>query len=386
MAKYKDVILILLITFFYHTMNQMFVPTLPLYITELGGGEVVVGVIVGLLSLGALVGKVYFGQLATRHSNLLVLRIGLILATLVIFLYLPFWGFIFLGLVRLIQSIGLAGFITGGQGMMSENTRPNNRGFLFGIYAAMIGLGMMVGPLLGSLLADNYGYTTVFWGAAVVVGLAAILSFLTDGKAQAVKPGMGRGYKPHSPWKNRNLMVLCGSMLMGAAAIGATSSMLSLHALEVGIANPSLFFVLFALTFTLGGAASGYLSDRLGQSALIIPGFCLLILGLILLAALNGLNMLIIAAVLAGVGLGSVNTVLLAMVPGYSINEVDAPNDLAFFSNAFDLGVVLGSIGLSWLAARSFSLFWLAVAALNVLGLMLYVRCNPEKQSVEAQV
>ena len=118
MAKYKDVILILLITFFYHTMNQMFVPTLPLYITELGGGEVVVGVIVGLLSLG----KVYFGQLAPRHSNLLVLRIGLILATLVIFLYLPFWGFIFLGLVRLIQSIGLAGFITGGQGMMSENT------------------------------------------------------------------------------------------------------------------------------------------------------------------------------------------------------------------------------------------------------------------------
>ena len=80
MAKHKDTILVLLITFLYHTMNQMFVPTLPLYIIGLGGSEVVVGVIVGLLSLGAIVSKAFFGKMATRHSSLLVLRIGLVIA------------------------------------------------------------------------------------------------------------------------------------------------------------------------------------------------------------------------------------------------------------------------------------------------------------------
>ncbi|MCK9526855.1 MAG: hypothetical protein M0R49_13140, partial [Limnochordia bacterium] len=73
-------------------------------------------------------------------------------------------------------------------------------------------------------------------------------------------------------------------------------------------------------------------------------------------------------------------------VPGYSINAVDASNDLAFFSNAFDLGLVLGSIGLSWLASYSYGIFWLAVAVINGLGLLFYLRHNPEKTSKKAQV
>ena len=86
MTKNKEIVLVLLITFLYHTMNQMFVPTLPLYISDRGGGEVVVGGIVGLLSVGAIVAKAYLGKTATRRSNLFVLRIGLVTATLVLFL------------------------------------------------------------------------------------------------------------------------------------------------------------------------------------------------------------------------------------------------------------------------------------------------------------
>ncbi|HHT68852.1 MAG TPA: MFS transporter [Limnochordia bacterium] len=380
MGKYRDVVLVLLINFLYHTMNQMFVPTLPVYITGLGGDEVVVGAIVGLLSLGAIIAKVFFGKLATRSSNLLVLRIGLLVATCVLVLYQPFWGFGFLALVRLIQSIGLAGFITGAQGVLSDNTKPHNRGFLFGIFSSMVGLGMAVGPLLGSYLADTFSYSVFFWGTSVVVGIAMLFSFFMKGKPLASGPGMGRKYQPHSPWKNPKLLVVSGSMFLAASVMGATASILTLHALAVGIAIPGLFFVLFASTFTLSGATAGFLSDRFGRSTLIIPGFCLLIAGLLLLSFLNGLVILVTSAILCGIGFGFVNTVLLAMVPGYSMNPVDAANDLAFFSNAFDLGVVLGSIGLSWLAAHSYGLFWLAVAGANVIGLLFYLRHNPERE------
>lgn len=384
MIKSRNLIFVMVITFLYHTMNQMFVPTLPLYISQLGGNEVVVGVIVGLLSLGAVLGKVYFGKIATRYSNLLVLRIGLVVATIVLFLYLPFLGFAFLALVRLLQSIGLAGYVAGGQGLLAEFTKAHNRGLFFGIFAAMIGLGMTVGPLLGSYLAETHGYAVLFWGTALVVGLAAVLSFMIDGKGEGALAGMGKEYQPHSPWQNRPLMVVCGSMFFGATVMGATMSMLTLHARAVGLLNPSLFFVLFALMFTLGGALSGHLSDRYGQSALVIPGFIFLILGLLALAFLHLPGMMVVSGLLSGLGLGFINAVLIAMVPGLSINEVDAANDLAFFSNAFDLGVVMGSIGLSWIAARSFGLFWFAVALLTSFGLGLYIRYNPEKQKVAA--
>ncbi|NMB20734.1 MAG: MFS transporter [Firmicutes bacterium] len=387
MGRLKDVTLVLMITFLYHTMNQMFVPTLPLYITGLGGSEVVVGAIVGLLSLGSIGFKVFFGTLATRRSNVLVLRIGLVIATLVMVLYQPFLGFGFLALVRLLQSVGLAGFVAGAQGLLSDNTRTDNRGFFFGIFAAMIGLGMMVGPLLGSFLAERAGYSVLFWGGMVVVALAMVLSFFVEGKGGLTGVGMGRKYQPHSPWKNRNLLVLSGTMFLSASLMGATSSILTLHANEVGISNPSLFFGLFALTYTISGGISGYLSDRFGRSALIVPGFCLLIAGLLLLSMLNGMTILIVAAILIGVGFGFVNTVLMAMVPGASINAVDASNDLAFFSNAFDLGIVLGSICLSWLAAYSYSLLWIVVALINGLGLLFYRRYNPERfEERKAQV
>jgi MFS family permease len=379
MTKHKDIILVLLITFLYHTMNQMFVPTLPLYITGKGGSEVVVGAIVGLLSLGAIVSKFFFGTMSTRYSNLLVLRIGLVLATVVLFLYQPFLGFGFLAVVRLLQSVGLAGYVAGAQGLLSEKTKSQNRGLFFGIFAASIGMGMTVGPLLGSFLADSFGYSTLFWGATVIVGVAMILSFVI-GRSGGLGPGMGRTYQPHPPWKNRNLLVLSGSIFLATSVLGATSSMFALHAKAVGIENTGLFFGIFALIYTLSGAASGYLSDRFGRSALIIPGFGLLIAGILSLTMLNGTLILVLAAVLCGVGFGFVNTVLMAMVPGYSINAIDASNDLAFFSNAFDLGIVLGSIGLSWLATYSYALFWVGVAAANVLGLLLYIKHNPEKQ------
>jgi MFS family permease len=384
MASYRGIILVLLINFFYHTMNQMFVPTLPLYITQLGGGEVVVGVLVGLLSLGAVVAKVYFGKVATRRSNLLVLRVGLVVATLVLLLYLPFWGFGFLALVRLLQSIGLAGFITGGQGLLADYSKPTNRGLLFGIFAAMIGLGMMVGPIFGSYLMENFGFPTLFVGASAVVGVAALLSFLIADEPQ--EDDLKRAdYEPHPPWQNRNLLIISASMLFAATVQGATMSMLTLHALQVGITSSALFFALFAIMFTVGGAVSGHLSDQWGRGALVVPGFISLIIGLVSLASLQGMTTLIIGGLCTGLGLGFVNAVLLAMVPDFSKNPVDMANDLAFFSNAFDAGVVLGSLGLGWVAARSFNVFWLVVAGLTSFGLVFFVRYNPEKQQLKME-
>lgn len=385
MASNRGVLLVLLINFFYHTMNQMFVPTLPLYITSLGGSEVVVGVLVGLLSLGAVVAKTYFGIMATRTSNLLVLRIGLVVATLVLVFYMPFWGFAFIGLVRLVQSIGLGGFVTGGQGLLADSTDSTNRGRLFGVFAATIGLGMMVGPLLGSYLMENYGFPTLTIGATIVVGIAMLLSFLIPaqkGQNQALK----KDYRPHPPWKNPAIMVISITMFFGATVQGATMSMLALHALAVGLSNSSLFFVLFALMFTVGGGIAGHLSDRFGRGALVIPGFLFLITGLVTLASLQTTLTLAISGLCTGLGLSIVNAVLLAMIADYSINKEDMANDLAFFSNAFDAGVVGGSLGLGWLAARSFNLFWLGVAAITSLGLFIFIKFNPEKRKSQSLV
>jgi hypothetical protein len=68
MKKHRDILCILGITFLYHTMNQMFVPTLPIYIASLGGGEGTVGVLVGMLAAGAVIFKLYFAQITSSGT------------------------------------------------------------------------------------------------------------------------------------------------------------------------------------------------------------------------------------------------------------------------------------------------------------------------------
>ena len=73
----------------------------------------------------------------------------------------------------------------------------------------------------------------------MVVAIATVLSFFMEGQAN-LGP-VGKDYTPHTPWKNRNLLVVSGSILCAATVMGATASMLTLHARTVGIDNSSIF-------------------------------------------------------------------------------------------------------------------------------------------------
>ena len=124
--------------------------------------------------------------------------------------------------------------------------------------------------------------------------------------------------------------------------------------------------------YTIGGAAAGPLTDKKGPAAAVLPSFLILISGLAFLIFLAGRGTLITAAVLVGLGFGAVYSALLILVPDCSESRGDIPSNMALFNNSFDLGVVLGSSGLGWVARRSFSLLWAAVIILAGLGLLLF--------------
>ena len=375
MKKHRDILCILGITFLYHTMNQMFVPTLPIYIASLGGGEGTVGVLVGMLAAGAVIFKLYFARVAVGKGHLYVLRIGLLTAAAAPLLYIPSLGFGVMGLARLIQSIGLAGFVVGSQSLLADYGTENNRGLLFGVYSAMIGVGMVVGPLLGLYLFEAVGVIYLFGGAALVTWLAVILSWLINEKPQEDAEAVGS----YQPFQNVPLLVICASMLAASMVYGAQSSFVTLHARAVGINNPAVFFSVFALLYTISGAVAGHLSDRLGRTVLVVPGFFLMILALLVLAGLKGTVSLVVGAFLSGLGFGTVNAVLLTMVSDYSSKQ-DLPRDMAFFSNAFDLGFALGAMGLGVVARYSYSAVWLVLTVVVFGGLGVFQLRNPERR------
>lgn len=380
MNRTMNVILLFLVTALYFTSYYIFAPILPLYIDFLGGDERVVGLLVGLLSAAAVIFKVVCGRLVRRKGSPFVLRLGLVIIAVVPALYIPKFGFSFLGVVRIINALGMAGFIMGSQSLLASFAQPHNRGMLFGIYSAVTGLGMMAGPALGLYLVDVVGFTNLFWITSGIGFMALVGSIFLESPTQSQTVETLEGtVESYSSWANRSLVTISGVMLSVSMVLGATSSFLTLHAIQVGISNPAAFFVIFAGMFTVGGSLSGYGSDRLGRGAVVIPGFFVLIFGLFTLSGMSGQLSLIVSAASSGLGFGVINTVLMAMVSDVSSKD-EFPQAMAFFSNAFDVGFVIGSMGLGIVAAYSYSAVWLTLAGTSIIGLIVFYMFSKRKQ------
>ena len=203
---------------------------------------------------------------------------------------------------------------------------------------------------------EEVGITYLFGGAALVTWIAVILSWLIKEKPQEV----GEAEGPYRPFQNVPLMVICASMLAASMVYGALSSFLTLHARAVGIDNPAVFFSVFALLYTISGAVAGHLSDRLGRTVLVVPGFFLMILALLVLAGLKGMVSLVMGAFLSGLGVGTVNSVLLTRVSDYSSRQ-KLPRNMAFSATPCDLGFALGAMGFGVVAGYSYSAVWLVL-------------------------
>lgn len=85
----------------------------------------------------------------------------------------PTIGMLVLG--RVIQGISAAMILPGTLALLTETARgPNERNRLVGIWAALGGIALPAGPLLGGLLVDTLGWRSVFWLNVPIVVLALI--------------------------------------------------------------------------------------------------------------------------------------------------------------------------------------------------------------------
>jgi EmrB/QacA subfamily drug resistance transporter len=87
-------------------------------------------------------------------------------------------GPLFLALARTGQGIGGAVVWATSLALLSDAFRGRDRGVAFGIYGAILGLAVAVGPLLGGILTSGLSWRWIFW-VNVPVGIAVIIVTLT---------------------------------------------------------------------------------------------------------------------------------------------------------------------------------------------------------------
>lgn len=155
-------------------------PILTLYIRELstdtGNVLFLSGLIVSVAGVSAVISSPYLGRLGDRIGNHKILLLGLVFS---------FCCFIPMGLVTAPWQLGvlrfLLGFSTGAlmpsvNTLISKITPPEGVSRIFGYNQMFNNFGQVLGPLVGSAVAQAYSYSAVFFVTAGFVLLNIFLS------------------------------------------------------------------------------------------------------------------------------------------------------------------------------------------------------------------
>ncbi|KOP82778.1 MFS transporter [Bacillus sp. FJAT-21945] len=375
----RDFVIICLSNFFIFLGFQMTLPTIPLFVEELGGNDQLIGIVVGIFTFSALLLRPYAGHALEAKGRRFVYLTGLGIFVLSVGSFGFVKSLVFLFIMRIIQGLGW-GFSTTASGTIATDLIPaKRRGEGMGYYGLSGNLALAFGPTLGLALVGVVSFTQLFLICAIL-GLAAFFLSSTI-RYKKVEPQTVQLKK----WDIYEKSALPPSMLLFFITVtfGGIASFLPIYSAQKGIPGIQWYFLLYALALMVSRTFAGKLYDQKGHRAVFIPGALLIIISMILLSWLPNSLFLYIAAILYGLGFGTVQPALQA----WSVKEAPANRrgmaNATFFS-FFDLGVGIGAIMFGQIAHWfGYSAIY-AVSAVSVLcSIILYLGMLSKTRKVQ---
>lgn len=365
----KDFVLIVFSNFFIFLGFQMTLPTLPLYVQQLGGNDQLIGVVVGIFTFSALIVRPFAGKALETKGRRFVFITGLGIFVLSVGSYGIIPSLFFLLLMRTIQGIGW-GYSTTASGTIATDIIPEHRrGEGLGYYGLSGNIALAFGPTLGLALVGKISFTQLFIICAVLGLIALILSsFIRYKKIEPVT----------TPQKRLDLFeksALPPSILLLFLTVtfGGLASFLPIYTVQKDVSGIEWFFFLYALALLVSRTFAGRIYDKRGHQAVFIPGAALILIAMLLLAWLPNTLILNVAGILYGFGFGTVQPALQAWSVKQSPPNRRGMANATFFS-FFDLGVGIGAIAFGQIAFLfGYSSIYLVCSFSVFISILLYV-------------
>lgn len=360
--------------FFIFLGFQMTLPTIPLFVEELGGNDLLIGLVVGIFTFSALLIRPWAGHALETKGRGFVYLLGLVIFVISVSSYFFATGLFFLFAMRIIQGGGWGLSTTAGGTVATDLIPVKRRGEGIGYFGLSGNIAMAFGPSLGLALIPILDYPTLF---LICGGLGATAFLLASQiKYRPVDPNV-KTEKRKWDFYEKAALKPASLLLFITVTFGGIATFLPLYAIQKGIPGIELYFFFFAISLMLSRTFAGKIFDRKGLKAVFIPGTLLVIIAMLLLTFLTGQLMLVLAAICYGIGFGSVQPALQA----WAINKAPANRkgmaNATFFS-FLDLGVGLGAMffGLisKWFGYSAIYALGAASVFLSILLYLFYAR------------
>jgi MFS family permease len=355
-------------------------PTLPIYVTYLGGTPFVVGLVMASFAVTSMVLRPLVGYWSDRWSEAGVMISGLLIqAASVILCFVPMVGTTLLA--NGCRGAGWASLNSGGYALLAQCAPAARRGEASGYYSGAQGSASLILPALALWLID-----APFGGFRVVFSVSMAIALLGAGigvvlKSTRLQTGPARQANAPRPWWREILnipdkdILLASGLLFGLhISLPAVAGFLVLHARQIGIENFAWYYIVSGATSLIARPLLGWASDKIGRGAAIAAGFTLEALALCIVVMATTLGGMLVSGVLymTGSATGSAATLALALERA---NPQRRGQVIATYSMAYPLSAFAGSL-LTGSAIEIAGYYWmfLLAAALNIPGLIVTLK------------
>ena len=346
-----------------YAQQAMLNPTIPLYITQLGGSPFVVGLAISSFAATSVIARPFIGYWSDRWSECGVLAFGLLmLAASMLLCFFPFVSMVLLA--NALRGIGWAGVNAGGYALLARIAPASRRGEAAGYYSGAQSTPTVLFPAVALWLlhAPFGGYNLVFT-IMIALGLAGAGVCLLMSRQVPTVEHQAASQPGSLPWWRQIFSVAEQGVLLPAAlmfcsqlSFPAITSFIVLYAREIGVGAIGSYFVVSGIASVLARPLLGRVSDRIGIGYSLVATFTLQSLALILLVAASNLATILCAGVLymLGMAIGGSATLIIAMkraTPerrGRFMASFSIAYPLGYGVGAFITGSAVDMVGYAW--------------------------------------
>jgi len=345
-------------------------PTAPYRILELGGTAGVAGLFLGFLTYSSALSAPVTGALVDRVGPRRVLIVASLAITVFSLLYavLPnYW--LMLSLV-VVHGLFWSGLLSASGTYATSIIPASRRAEGIGYWGMSTVLATAVAPTIGLWVYSRGG-----WRAMCLESAAINIVMATIAWSLPADTRVGAHRKVALEWR---VMLLSLTLFLYAFGYGGLTSFVALYTDHNGVTPRALYFTLFCLTIVVTRPFTARFADQVGYRRVFLPSVVLIATGFALLAVGGSRPLLVISALIFGVGFGTAYPVFLAHV----MRNVGEHRRGAMFGSiigAFDTGIGTGSIAMGLIIQRAgYQTAWGTAAALAACAIPFFLAVEPK--------
>jgi len=368
--------------------NSILFIVIPLYVAKLPAPwlplpeSVRVGILISLFGLVNSVLQPFVGALSDRSGRRKpFIQGGLVMMGVSTLAFVLAGRFTDLLALRSLQGLGVALTVPASLALMSTATQKRTRGGSMGIYSTMRMLGFAIGPLLGGLLYDHFGFDAAFYTGGVFILLAVILVQVWVKEIPPTIVGRAKRSFRIIDWE----LLTAGILGLGVATFVMASAFSMMTALETqfnarlhesafgfGIAFSALMVSRLIFQIPLGR-----LSDRVGRKPFILAGLILMAPATALLGEVVTTLQLTGLRLIQGLASAAIAAPTFALAADLSKAGSEG-RQMSIVTMGFGLGIALGPLLAGVLAVSSFDLPFLIGGVMSLAGAWIVYHYVPE--------